>query len=194
MASLNYCNIFPIFYQIILLLMISYSPNILSQDPSSSSPTIAQCTSSLLPLIPCAPFVQGTAQSPGSQCCDSLKQLYIQEPHCLCLLLNDTTLSSFPINRTLALQLPPLCTLQVNISDCEHEQVQVPPTTSPDSQVSFGTKKNSTVVASPAFSVPPRPSMMGFGFGRNEAINLKTENGLAVVMTIAILLFTSVAY
>lgn len=118
MASLNFCALVPIFYQIILLLMISYPSTILSQDPSSSSPNIAQCTSSLLPLIPCAPFVQGTAQSPGQQCCGNLKQLYSQERHCLCLLLNDTTMSSFPINRTLALQLPALCNLQVNISGC----------------------------------------------------------------------------
>nr|KYP40166.1 hypothetical protein KK1_038500 [Cajanus cajan] len=121
MASLNYCNSIPILCQIILLFLVSNLPIIHSQDQNPSSPTtIAQCTSSLLPLIPCAPFVQGTARSPGPECCGNLKQLYSQEPHCLCLLLNDTNLSSFPINKTLALQLPPLCNLQVNanISAC----------------------------------------------------------------------------
>ncbi|KAK7314537.1 hypothetical protein VNO77_33063 [Canavalia gladiata] len=194
MASMNYCVLVLIYCQIIiLLLLISYLPKILSEDTSFSSPTIAQCSSSLLPLIPCTPFVQGTARSPGPQCCDNLKQQYNQEPHCLCLLLNDTTLSSFPINRTLALQLPARCTLQVNanISACSGERVQTPPT-SPDSQVSLGTKNNSAVVASPAFSVPPRPSMIGFGFGRAAAINLKTTNELVAVMTLVILLFTSV--
>jgi hypothetical protein len=103
---------------LILLLFTSLPIPILSQDPSSSSPTIAQCAPSLLPLAPCAPFVQGTAQSPAQPCCNNLKQLYAQEPHCLCLLLNDSTFNSFPINNTLALQLPLLCSLQLNISPC----------------------------------------------------------------------------
>jgi hypothetical protein len=103
---------------LILLLFISLPTATLSQDPNSSSPSIAQCAPSLLPLAPCAPFVQGAAQSPSQPCCSNLKQLYTQEPHCLCLLLNDTTFNSFPINNTLALQLPLLCSLQVNISPC----------------------------------------------------------------------------
>lgn len=90
----------------------------LSQDPISSSPSIAQCVPQLLPLTPCASFVQGTAQSPTAPCCDNLRQLYNQQPHCLCLLFNDTALSSIPINTTLALQLPSLCSLQADISTC----------------------------------------------------------------------------
>lgn len=92
----------------------SLSPSALSQDA-----TVAQCAPRLLPLAPCGSFVQGNAQSPSQPCCDNLKQLYAQQPQCLCLLLNDTTLSSFPINATLALQLPALCSLQVDISACQ---------------------------------------------------------------------------
>ncbi|MED6160603.1 hypothetical protein PIB30_052916 [Stylosanthes scabra] len=124
MATRKYCAFIPIFFHIIFLLLISHPPSTLSQDPSSSSPTIAQCTSSLLPLIPCAPFVQGTSKSPVQACCGNLRQLYGQEPHCLCLLLNDTTMSSFPINRTLALQLPGLCDLQVDITTCPGIQLK----------------------------------------------------------------------
>ncbi|KAE9588215.1 hypothetical protein Lal_00003375 [Lupinus albus] len=192
MTSLKYGTIVPFFCQIILLLVISYASTILSQDSSSSSPNIAKCTSNILPLIPCAPFVQGAAQSPGQQCCDNLKQLYNQEPQCLCFLLNDTTLGSFPINRTLALMLPDLCTLQLNISVCPGEHLQVP--VFPPSQIPFGTKNNSTVAASPALSVAPRPSMMAFGFGISKSINLKAENSLAILMTSAILLLLLVSY
>ncbi|KAH1241191.1 Protein YLS3 [Glycine max] len=192
MASPKYLFFVPILCQIILLLLISHLPNILSQD---SSPTIAQCTPSLLLLIPCTTFVQGTSPSPGSACCGNLKQLYSQEPHCLCLFLNGTNLRSLPINRTLALQLPALCSLQVNanMSACLGEQVHMP-ATSPQSQVSFGTKNNSTVIASPSFSVPPRPIMMGIGFGSSKATNLKTGNRFVVGPTLAILLFPSVLY
>ncbi|XP_057447064.1 non-specific lipid transfer protein GPI-anchored 10 [Lotus japonicus] len=189
MASLTTFTIVPL-SQIVLLLLFSYPPNTLPQDPISSSPTMAQCTSSLLPLIPCAQFVQGTAPSPGPQCCANLKQLYIQEPLCLCLFLNDTTFTSFPINKTLALQLPSLCALRVFISACPGEQVQVAPT-SPHSQFSFGTRTDPTIAASPAFSVPPRPRMMGFGFGTSNAINLKANNELIVSIA---LLFTFVLY
>ncbi|KHN32031.1 hypothetical protein glysoja_034894 [Glycine soja] len=61
----------------------------------------------------------------------------------------------------LALQLPALCTLQVNanISACLGEQVDMPATS--HSQVSFGTKNNSTGIALPHFSVPPIQTMMG---------------------------------
>lgn len=103
---------------LILSLFIPLLITVISQDPSSSSPTVAQCAPRLLPLAPCAPFVQGTAQTPAEICCNNLKQLYIDEPHCLCLLLNNNTSSSFPINTTLALQLPVLCSLQVDISTC----------------------------------------------------------------------------
>lgn len=96
-----------------VLLSISHSPFTFSQVPS-----ITQCAPQLLPLASCAPFVQGTAQLPTVPCCNNLRQLYNQQPQCLCLLLNHTTLSSFPINSTLALQLPPLCSLQADMSTC----------------------------------------------------------------------------
>lgn len=98
-----------------LFFLLSFSAIALSQDPS---PTIAQCATRLLPLAPCGPFVQGSMQSPAQLCCDNLKQLYTQQPRCLCMLLNDTTLSSFPINSSLALQLPLLCSVQIDISVC----------------------------------------------------------------------------
>lgn len=103
----------------LLIFLISLFPSsTLSQDPNSSIPTVAQCAPRLLPLATCAPFVQGTAPSPAQSCCDNLILVYSQQPSCLCLLLNSTTLSSFPINTTLALQLPALCTLPVDASAC----------------------------------------------------------------------------
>ncbi|XP_045790763.1 non-specific lipid transfer protein GPI-anchored 10 [Trifolium pratense] len=192
MASLIHCNLVSLFYLIFLLLIISYPPNTLSQDPNSSSPTIAPCTSSLLPLFPCMPFVQGAVRTPASACCSNLERIYNQQPHCLCFLFNSTTFTSFPINRTLALQIPALCNLPVNSSVCQGEKIHVP-ATSPKSQAFFGTKNNSTVFASPAFTVPPRPSIIGFGFGRSEAINLKAKNGMIVIINITIFVFILVS-
>ncbi|KAM5571137.1 non-specific lipid transfer protein GPI-anchored 10 [Rosa sericea] len=171
-----------------LLFLISLFPlSTLSQDPNSSIPTVAQCAPQLLPLATCAPFVQGTAPSPAQSCCDNLKLVYSQQPRCLCLLLNSTTLSSFPINTTLALQLPALCTLPVDASACS--RAQVPPST-PSSQVSFGANNtspatNSTVAASPMVQAPPpRPTMMGVGFGRNASTGLKSKTGSYLAVTL----------
>ncbi|XP_028780281.1 non-specific lipid transfer protein GPI-anchored 1 [Neltuma alba] len=155
---------------------MSHSPPINAQDPSFSNPSIAQCTSSLLPLVPCAPFVQGISASPGQPCCDNLELLYAQVPRCLCVLQNvSSTLTSFPINRTLALQLPARCTLQVNVSDCPGVKL---PTNSPPTQASNGTMGSPTVAASPIVPVTPKPSVIGFGLARSEAINLKAGDGL----------------
>ncbi|XP_018851325.1 protein YLS3-like [Juglans regia] len=182
---------------LILLPFIYLLTPILSQDPSSSSPNVAECASRLLPLAPCAPFVQGTAQSPAQLCCDNLEQLYSQEPHCLCLLLNDTTLSSFPINTTLALQLPDLCSLQADISTCSGKN---PPPSPHDSPVSFGTNttnstlgtnSNSTVAASPMVEVQPRPSTMGLGFGGSTSIKLKGEGDFALVAAMTAFLWAT---
>lgn len=101
-----------------LLFLLRVLPTAISQNPTFSGPAMAQCTASLLPLASCAPFVQGITPLPPMACCDNLKQLYTNVPNCLCILLNGSTLSSFPINTTRALQLPDLCSIQVNISTC----------------------------------------------------------------------------
>lgn len=174
----------------LLIFLISLFPSsTLSQDPNSSIPTVAQCAPRLLPLATCAPFVQGTAPSPAQSCCDNLILVYSQQPSCLCLLLNGTTLSSFPINTTLALQLPALCTLPVDASACLSKRTlhfatqkgnlrqfwvqsfhyylcgfaagaQVPPS-SPSSQVSFGAN-NSTVTNSTVACMQYYPSLKFF--------------------------------
>ncbi|GFP99369.1 protein yls3 [Phtheirospermum japonicum] len=106
---------------VILVFLSGLSLDALAQN------TIAECGPSLLPLAPCAPFVQGMAASPAQSCCHSLDQLYSQKHTCLCLLLHDSTLSSsFPVNRTLALQLPLLCNLQIDISTCAGMLLPIP--------------------------------------------------------------------
>lgn len=77
---------------------------------------MAECGAQLLLLAPCAPFVQGLMPAPVKSCCDDLVDLNSQQPQCLCLVLNGT--SSFPINQTLALRLPPLCGLNADTTAC----------------------------------------------------------------------------
>ncbi|KAL2462117.1 Bifunctional inhibitor/lipid-transfer protein/seed storage 2S albumin superfamily protein [Abeliophyllum distichum] len=170
---------------LILLLFISLSPNTFSQSTG-----IEQCSSNLLPLAPCLPFVQGAMPLPVQSCCDYLKQVDSQQPTCLCLLLNETTLSSFPINTTLALQLPLLCNLQMSNSNCTGTPL---PSTSPTSQVPSGPKPNSTVAASPLVTAMPRQSILGFGLHQNAGLKLKAQDQFVIILLMAISsVFTSI--
>ncbi|KAL3529343.1 hypothetical protein ACH5RR_008665 [Cinchona calisaya] len=151
---------------VLLFIIASFLPNANSQSQaignSHAGPSVDECVPHLLPLAPCGSFVQGTSPAPGQTCCDNVRQLYGQELSCLCLMVNDPSMSSFPINRTLALQLPVLCNLQGGLSTCSAGGVAVPfPPSSPTSQVSFGRKTNATVAASPLVTVSPRTSIMG---------------------------------
>ncbi|KAH7549320.1 hypothetical protein JRO89_XS13G0014100 [Xanthoceras sorbifolium] len=193
---------------LIILLLTSFPQTAFSQDPITPGPTLTDCVSRLLPLSPCTPYVQGTVQSPTEMCCVNLKRVYGQQPACLCLLLNGTSLSNMPINTTLALQLPVLCDLQADVSACPAcaltllfnlrfygfiEGVAAPPgSNSSDHQVSLGTHNNSIVAASPmVVPVAPRPSrIMGFGLGQSTGIKCTTEGGLAIVAAMTGILFT----
>ncbi|PKI43868.1 protein YLS3 [Punica granatum] len=162
-----------------LLLATAFFSTALSQAPSSSTsrPTVTSCQPQLLYLVPCAPFVQGTVQSPAGTCCNNLDRIYRQQPNCICLLLSSSDFNSLPINSTLALQLPQLCHLQGDAALCSG--VPVPPITpserapnSPAAQVLLGGKNESSIAASPASQVAPRPSIISSGHSLNKGIIL----------------------
>ncbi|GMI76618.1 hypothetical protein HRI_001331100 [Hibiscus trionum] len=159
--------------------------------PACQGQTVSDCSPRLVALMPCAPFVQGNAPIPAQSCCDNLDRLSGLQPGCLCLLLNDTTMSAFPINKTLALKLPLLCKLRANTSTCSG--LSSPPGSS-GSQVSLGANHTSSVAASspttvnPNVPVAPRPSIMGSGLGRSNARRLKTVHGLLAMVTVAVIL------
>ncbi|XP_059306646.1 non-specific lipid transfer protein GPI-anchored 10 [Lycium ferocissimum] len=147
-----------------------------------AGPTVSSCGPLLFQLAPCGPFVQGASPAPTELCCSNLRQLYSQQPGCLCLLLNQTSLSSLPINTTLALQLPTLCSMHVDSSTCSVSEGLAP--SSPTPQVSFGTNSNSTVAASPMVTVgPPKmSSILGFGVNNSSAINLNAKGNLMITV------------
>ncbi|XP_010045643.1 non-specific lipid transfer protein GPI-anchored 13 [Eucalyptus grandis] len=158
-----------------LPLLLASTPAALSQDPASSSPTIASCQPRLLSLAPCAPFVQGTARLPSGPCCNNLNQIYTQQPQCLCLVLNDTSLVPLPINGTLVLELPRLCILPADVSSCSG--VPASPST-PAPRVSAGARRpnNNTVPASPvAVEVAPRPTIIRSGPGLSSGATVDRE-------------------
>ncbi|KAJ4916105.1 Bifunctional inhibitor/lipid-transfer protein/seed storage 2S albumin superfamily protein [Raphanus sativus] len=149
----------------------------------------ASCASLLLALAPCGPFVQGFVQFPAQPCCSSLSQIYSQQPTCLCLFLNNnSTLSSaFPINQTLALQLPQLCSIPANSSVCSSDSPVSPaPANSTGSHVPMGAKNNSAPTATPVAQVAPKPSnMMGLSDGlRSSGPKFKIQVPIFVIAAI----------
>ncbi|CAI9301898.1 unnamed protein product [Lactuca saligna] len=101
---------------LLLIITITYLPSpIIAQSNSPLSPTIAECGPRILPPRP---------------------------PRCLCLLLNNSGLSSsFPINSTLAMQLPLMCSVNFDISSCSGSPLS---SVSPTPQVSLGSITNTT--------------------------------------------------
>ncbi|XP_062116979.1 non-specific lipid transfer protein GPI-anchored 10 isoform X2 [Humulus lupulus] len=106
------------------------------------------------------------------------------------MLLNETTLNSLPINTTLALQLPILCSLKVDIIICSGRNVTSPP----GSQVSLGstnnnstTRVNSTIAAAPMFQTVPRSPNTAHGLSEGESIRLKRGSDLTTVVMVAAL-------
>ncbi|KAI3411402.1 AAI domain-containing protein [Psidium guajava] len=182
---------------LLLALLLVGIPAALSQDSASSGPAIALCQPRLLSLAPCAPFVQGTTQSPSEPCCDNLGQIYSQQPHCLCLVLNDTSLLPLPINGTLVLELPRLCNLQADASSCSGLGAPAYPS-APGPRVSVGARRtnNSTVAASPVMEVTPRPSIIRSGPGLSSGTMLDREGQptFLAAAVVAILLLAPAFY
>ncbi|KAL4557547.1 hypothetical protein LXL04_035729 [Taraxacum kok-saghyz] len=191
----------PMVLQLLLLLLTTTflpSPTI-AQSNSPQSPTISECGPRILPLALCAPFVQGVTNTPTQLCCDNLVNVNDQQPRCLCLLLNNSGLSStFPINTTLAMQLPAMCSVNFDIVSCSGSPL---PSMSPTPGVSLGsiinTTTNSTVASSPMATTTPKSPLMGIGFhDQNYAMNLRgsLQLRMMVVLTILTCISTSTFY
>jgi len=89
----------------VLLLLLAAAP--------ASGQIATSCTASLITTFtPCLNFVTGStngAGSPTQQCCGSLAEMVRTGADCACLILTGNVPFSLPINRTLAISLPKLC-------------------------------------------------------------------------------------
>ncbi|KAK1277148.1 hypothetical protein QJS04_geneDACA020837 [Acorus gramineus] len=142
----------------------------------SVAPIAPECETSLLLLVPCAPFVQGSSAFPAQTCCTSVDGLADTRPECICALFNDTSDSSFPmmINRTLALRLPLLCKLTIaSTSSCLGSLLPKAPTAP--------TNDSSSVDVSSATPPPPRVNLF---FGKKNNGGRLEAKGVSSVMAL----------
>ncbi|WOK91924.1 protein YLS3 [Canna indica] len=122
-------------------------------DPSPIA-DMASCGGRLLLLSPCTAFVQGAAPDPTDACCDSIDNLYRDEPRCVCPVLDRTL--SLPVNHSLVLRLPLLCRLNLTDDSCSE---------------------------SPAFASPPPLRMNNVLFGMNQGGKLRVGEASVLAFT-----------
>ncbi|XP_047947128.1 non-specific lipid transfer protein GPI-anchored 10 [Salvia hispanica] len=191
---------------ILLLLFISAPP------PAAALNTVADCGPSLLPLSPCAPFVQGSTPAPVRTCCDSVEKLYRHNVTCLCVLLDNSGPElPLPINTTLALQLPLLCKLNISPTTCPGVLL---PSPSPHTNASVAANPNSRakgmelteittgnewtellvfddlflwgISASPMGTGSPRPRFVSFAYHNNAEVRIEAETWVLMLIMAAL--------
>ncbi|KAF9625560.1 hypothetical protein IFM89_024333 [Coptis chinensis] len=171
MASLSINLItLPIFLYIFLQCSLALLDQQSNVTPSPDV-DMADCGTRLLPLAQCAPFIQGSVSLPPQSCCHNLIELYDLQPICLCILLNESPVTTFPINRTLALKLPAICKLEASTSSCPG-LVLTPG--SPESNIFNGSNANTSSLGVSSSALAPKMNL-GVGLGRSASTKLKFE-------------------
>ncbi|GLT66577.1 hypothetical protein SLA2020_389340 [Shorea laevis] len=97
----------------VLLMLVGTATSDLAQDR-------AECSSQLVGLATCLPYVGGDSKAPTPDCCSGLKQVVDKSKKCLCILIQDRDDPNLgvKVNTTLAATLPSTCHVPVNLSDC----------------------------------------------------------------------------
>ncbi|CAD6207003.1 unnamed protein product [Miscanthus lutarioriparius] len=106
----------------VLLLLLAAAP--------ASGQIATSCTASLITTFtPCLNFVTGSTNgggSPTQQCCGSLAEMVRTGADCACLIFTGNVPFSLPINRTLAISLPKLCSSTSVPLQCRDTATQIP--------------------------------------------------------------------
>lgn len=71
------------------------------------------CSTDLFRLLPCLPFIDGTAAAPADTCCANLGSMVHDEPQCLCQALSNPSTAPVAVNMTRVMQMPRLCRLDL---------------------------------------------------------------------------------
>jgi hypothetical protein len=71
------------------------------------------CSTDLFRLLPCLPFIEGTAAVPADTCCANLGSMVHDEPQCLCQALSNPSTAPVAVNMTRVMAMPRLCRLDL---------------------------------------------------------------------------------
>nr|AGT16961.1 hypothetical protein SHCRBa_121_P14_F_130 [Saccharum hybrid cultivar R570] len=123
------------------------------------------CSTDLFRLLPCLPFIEGTAAVPADTCCANLGSMVHDEPQCLCQALSNPSTAPVAVNMTRVMAMPRLCRLDLPPATgaCAVAGL-LPhgPSPPPPPAVTPRPSANSTAPATltPATPVPTTPRMM----------------------------------
>ncbi|KAG0526135.1 hypothetical protein BDA96_06G119500 [Sorghum bicolor] len=99
----------PAFCVALLLLVVSVAGvRAVPQDSGTST-----CSTDLFRLLPCLPFIEGSAAVPADTCCANLGSMVHDEPQCLCQALSNPSTAPVAVNMTRVMAMPRLCRLDL---------------------------------------------------------------------------------
>ncbi|CAN6281019.1 unnamed protein product [Urochloa humidicola] len=168
----------------------------------ASGQVATSCTASLITTFtPCLNFVTGSTNgggSPTQQCCGSLAEMVRTSADCACLIFTGNVPFSLPINRTLAISLPKLCSSMSVPLQCRDTATQIPapgpvafapalpplPPIPPESSALPDSPVVSPAVDSPPFS--QRPVVVPSSAWRTSRVSVAA---VAIVLSIAGFIF-----
>lgn len=94
-----------------LLLLLASAAAVQAVPPQAG--TSSTCSTDLLRLLPCLPFIEGTATVPADTCCANLGSMVHDEPQCLCQALSNPSTAPVAVNMTRVMAMPRLCRLDL---------------------------------------------------------------------------------
>ncbi|PKA59484.1 Non-specific lipid-transfer protein-like protein [Apostasia shenzhenica] len=139
------------------------SKKTIAEAPSPSSSTSAVCTSALVSLSGCLPYVQegSTVAKPDSSCCSPLKKVLKEDAPCLCQAFKSSSSFGVSLNITKALSLPSACGFKsAPLSNCKLTAAGAPvgaPARAPGAaqaggQVTPASAPSSSILHAPSYS------------------------------------------
>lgn len=99
---------------VITSMLLGFGSSDLAQDRE-------ECTSQLVAVSPCLPYVGGNAKAPTKDCCGGFGQVITKSVKCVCILIKDKDDPNLGLkfNATLAARLPTACHITApNITEC----------------------------------------------------------------------------
>ncbi|WVZ85969.1 hypothetical protein U9M48_032822 [Paspalum notatum var. saurae] len=144
----------PTFFVALLLLVSAVGLHAVPQAGTSS------CNTDLFRLVPCLPFIDGSAAAPADTCCANLGSMVHDEPQCLCQALSNPISTPVAVNMTRVMQLPRLCRLDLPSAAgaCAGLLPHGPSPPPPPPAIPPRPRNNSTVASTPTpVTVTPTP-------------------------------------
>ncbi|KAL5075940.1 hypothetical protein RYX36_014924 [Vicia faba] len=146
------------------LCVLAFTIVVCSNTANGAEDLAKTCGQVVSKVIPCLDFATGKAPAPKKECCDATKSIKDTDPECLCYIIQQThkgspESKSMGIQEDKLLQLPAVCGVKANISDCP-KLLGLSPTSSDAAIFKNSSKINppSSAASSTGTPTPPTPS------------------------------------